>query len=91
MPEMDGAVFLEQVKGEHPDVVRILLTGYSDLDSTIAAINKGKIFSYIAKPWDNDDLKQTLHQALHVKLLGKESRRLEPLTQRQNEELKSFK
>jgi response regulator RpfG family c-di-GMP phosphodiesterase len=88
MPEMDGATFLERVKKSSPKTIRVLLTGYSDIDLTIDAINKGKIFSYITKPWDNEELRQALQQALHVKLLESERQRLELLTQQQNEELK---
>lgn len=84
MPEMDGATFLERVKMSSPKTIRVLLTGYSDIGLTIDAINKGKIFSYITKPWDNEELRQ----ALHVKLLESERQRLELLTQQQNEELK---
>src|SRR5688572_3801222 len=50
MPEMDGANFLQQVKARSPDTVRILLTGYADLASTVAAVNNGGIYRYIAKP-----------------------------------------
>ena len=73
-----------------PESVRVLLTGFSDIASTIAAINKGKIFSYITKPWDNDELKNTLKQAMHVKLLESERQRLELLTQQQNQELQDL-
>ena len=54
MPQMNGAEFLEQVYIRSPSTVRVLLTGYSEIESTIAAINKGQIFSYCTKPWDND-------------------------------------
>lgn len=50
MPGMGGAEFLEQVRRQWPDVVRILLTGYADMESTVAAINRGEIYRYIAKP-----------------------------------------
>ncbi len=90
MPEMDGAEFLEKSKEASPESVRVLLTGFSDIASTIAAINKGKIFSYITKPWDNDELKNTLKQAMHVKLLESERQRLELLTQQQNQELQDL-
>ena len=56
MPEMDGAQFLEKVFARWPEIKRILLTGYADISSTIAAVNRGKIWRYIAKPWDDDDL-----------------------------------
>jgi len=90
MPEMDGAQFLETVRERWPDVVRILLTGYADISSTIAAINKGQIFRYIAKPWDDADIEITIRQALERKQLERDKKRLEALTAKQNEELKAL-
>jgi putative nucleotidyltransferase with HDIG domain len=90
MPEMDGAQFLEQVAARWPNTVRILLTGYADIGSTVAAINKGGIWKYVSKPWDDNDLKQSVHIALERKRLVDENRRLEQLTQKQNEELREL-
>lgn len=90
MPNMDGAQFLEQVRRKWPDTVRILLTGYADVSSTIAAINKGEIYRYVAKPWNDDDIVLLVKQALELKNLEREKNRLEALTQRQNEELKEL-
>ncbi|MGE5622881.1 MAG: response regulator, partial [Bacillota bacterium] len=56
MPEMDGARFLEQVRRRWPDTIRILLTGYSDIQSIMDAINRGEIYRYITKPWDDNDI-----------------------------------
>ncbi|MBV1873331.1 MAG: response regulator [Gammaproteobacteria bacterium] len=88
MPVMTGAEFLEQVAIKHSTTIRILLTGYADIDSTIAAINQGKIHSYLSKPWDNEQFKNVLDQALHTKRLEDEHQRLQVLTQKQNEQLK---
>jgi len=90
MPEMDGAQFLEQVREKWPDITRILLTGYADISSTIAAINKGQIFRYISKPWDDGDILVTVSQALERKQLQRDKARLEALTAKQNEELKAL-
>ncbi|MDO9067319.1 MAG: response regulator, partial [Deltaproteobacteria bacterium] len=90
MPEMNGAQFLERVRAKWPDVVRILLTGYADVTSTIAAINKGEIYRYIAKPWDDNDIVLTVRHALERKNLELEKQRLEALTLKQNEELKDL-
>jgi response regulator RpfG family c-di-GMP phosphodiesterase len=57
MPEMDGATFLAATVNLCPDSRRILLTGYSDQESTVRAINEGQIHQYLAKPWSNDELK----------------------------------
>ncbi len=90
MPEMNGAEFLEQVYKEYPDTMRILLTGYSEISSTVDAINKGNIYKYISKPWEESDLKLTLRNALEQKSLEKERDRLIELTKKQNDELKEF-
>lgn len=69
MGEMSGAQMLAEIAASHPSTIRILLTGYSDLESTIAAVNQGKIHHYLEKPWDNDMLLNTLTQGLaHLKL-----------------------
>jgi response regulator RpfG family c-di-GMP phosphodiesterase len=90
MPEMDGARFLEQVRQRWPDTVRLLLTGHSDTGSIIQAINRGEIYRYITKPWDDDDIVLIVRQALERQALELERRRLEKLTRRQNEELRAL-
>ncbi|MES2069449.1 MAG: HD domain-containing phosphohydrolase [Pseudomonadota bacterium] len=88
MPVMDGAAFLEHVRSRWPDTIRLLLTGYADVQSIIEAINRGEIYRYITKPWDDHDIALVVRQALERKALETEKRRLEALTHRQNEELK---
>lgn len=56
MPGMNGVEFSSIIKGEYPDAIRMLLTGYTDLESVIAAINSGSIYRYMVKPWDPDEL-----------------------------------
>ena len=90
MPEMDGAKFLEQVRARWPGTTRILLTGYADVNSTIEAINRGEIFRYIAKPWDDNDLMLVVRDALERRRLQNENARLLVLTQAQNDELKEL-
>ncbi len=87
MPEMDGATFLRHVADRWPNVVRILLTGYADLTSTIDAINKGRIYGYFSKPWEDNDIRLAVQQAIEQKYLREERDRLLELTRRQNEEL----
>ncbi len=87
MPEMDGATFLKKTAEKWPDTMRILLTGYADLGSTIAAVNQGKIYSYISKPWEDHELTLAVQQALKLKQLEDEKTRLEALTHQQNEAL----
>jgi len=90
MPEMNGAQFLEQVRQRWPNTMRVLLTGFADVESTMAAINKGEIYRYIAKPWDDNDMLLLMKHALERKHLEQEKLRLELLTKQQNEELKSL-
>lgn len=90
MPGMGGAEVLEQVRLRSPETARILLTGYADISSTIDAINRGEIYRYISKPWNDDEILLTVRDALERKLLKAEKQRLEALTQRQNEELKEL-
>lgn len=88
MPEMDGAQLLEQVRLHDPSIMRVLLTGYADIASTIAAINRGEIHRYLAKPWDDEDLRLVVRDALERRALGRRNAELVALTHQQNEALK---
>jgi response regulator RpfG family c-di-GMP phosphodiesterase len=90
MPEMNGAQFLEKVRIASPESIRILLTGFADISSTIDAINKGQIYRYISKPWEDNDITTSVRHALEQKQLALEKIRLEALTKNQNEELKDL-
>ncbi|RZT11350.1 Response regulator c-di-GMP phosphodiesterase, RpfG family, contains REC and HD-GYP domains [Duganella sp. CF402] len=90
MPEMNGAQFLAQVRQRWPDTVRLLLTGYSDIQSIQDAINNGEIYRYITKPWEDGDMLLLVRHALERRQLEQDKQRLEALTQRQNEELKAL-
>ncbi|MCX2480328.1 response regulator [Pedobacter sp. MC2016-15] len=63
MPEMTGVDFLEKVLEKFPDPMRILLTGYADMNAVVDAVNKGKIFHYLAKPWNEEELDMTIKRA----------------------------
>jgi response regulator RpfG family c-di-GMP phosphodiesterase len=88
MPEMNGAQFLAQVRQRWPDTMRLLLTGYSDIQSIQDAINCGEIYRYITKPWEDGDILLVVRHALERRELEHEKARLEALTRRQNDELK---
>lgn len=88
MPGMDGAEFLKISAQRWPNVKRILLTGYADINSAIMAINEGKIDYYISKPWKNDEIISIVNNALTNKKLHDENRELQKLLARQNDELK---
>ncbi|WP_051906387.1 EAL domain-containing protein [Methylomarinum vadi] len=90
MPQMNGAEFLERVAERWPDTVRILLTGYADMEAIIAAVNKGKILSYCHKPWDGDELKALVAKGLAQKRLLEERAQLFAIIDRQNEWLKKL-
>lgn len=90
MPEMDGVRFLEQVRARWPDTVRLLLTGHADVGAIIDAINRGEIYRYITKPWDDNDIVLLVRHALERRALEREKQRLEALALRQNEELKAL-
>ena len=64
MPIKTGVEFLKESIALYPDAVRILLTGYTDVDSIIAAINSGEVYRYITKPWDPADLALTIDKAI---------------------------
>jgi two-component system response regulator HupR/HoxA len=63
MPEMTGAEFLEQASSVAPRSIRIMLTGYTDMDALIQAVNAGHIYQYVAKPWESDDLRTHVQRA----------------------------
>ncbi len=63
MPEMTGVEFLEKVIEIDPEPMRILLTGYADMTAVVDAVNKGKIYHYLAKPWNEEELDMTINRA----------------------------
>jgi two-component system, sensor histidine kinase and response regulator len=88
MPEMTGVEFLEKAKDVCPLSTRILLTGYTDVESVIGAINRGNIYRYVAKPWDPDDLRLTLRQANEAFQLKNELEQKNVALAKSNDELK---
>lgn len=90
MPGMDGATLLAEVQKHWPTTMRILLTGYADISTTIRAINQGQIYRYISKPWVDDELRLTIQQALAYQHSERERIRLESLAQEQNQRLQDL-
>jgi response regulator RpfG family c-di-GMP phosphodiesterase len=90
MPEMSGVDFLSSVRDRHNDVVRMMLTGYTDMTIAVEAINKGEIFRLITKPWNDDELKATLRQAFDHHDLKAEIKRLNQITREQNFKLQDM-
>lgn len=88
MPGLSGAEVLKASIALAPNAVRVLLTGYSDIASTVKAVNEGEIFRYLAKPWDDAFLLQVLHDGLERKALEQERDALLTLTEQQNGQLR---
>lgn len=76
MPNMTGVQFLESILDKYPDPMRILLTGYADLNAVIDAVNKGKIFHYLTKPWNEEELDMTIQRAYDIYKLRKDEKEL---------------
>ena len=76
MPVMTGIEFLESIIPKYPDPIRILLTGYADINAVIDAINKGQVYRYIQKPWMDEDLRINIEKAFEIYMLRKENREL---------------
>ncbi len=66
MPQMRGADLLREVRARSPNTMRILLTGYSELDAVVASVNEGEIFRFIQKPWDAQEMRDTVRQASDI-------------------------
>jgi CheY-like chemotaxis protein len=84
MPNMSGVEFVTEVCKRHPSTVRMILTGFSDMDAIIQAINDGHVYAYIAKPWEPDQLKQLMKRAVEHHQLTVENERLVASLQRAN-------
>jgi signal transduction histidine kinase len=76
MPKVSGVEFLKQVMSTHPDAVRILITAYTDLDVVIQAINTGNVYRYVSKPYNEDEVRNTIRQAIEHYYLVRERERL---------------
>ena len=87
MPAMNGAQFLEKAKKLYPDAIRYLLTGYSDMEAVIQAVNEGEIHRYLTKPWNDEDLLLHVRQSLEHYELIFENQQLTALTLSQNKKL----
>jgi len=94
MPEMTGTEFLAQIKDRYPDIIRLVFTGYADVRAVIDAINDGNVYRYITKPWEPEDLKAVIAQAMEQHQLLADRKRLmaelkeaNDSLQRANEEL----
>lgn len=87
MPEMTGVEFLSRVKESYPDTVRIVLSGYTELNSVTDAINRGAIYKFLTKPWDDDLLRANVEEAFVRYEMQMEIVRLSKEVREANEEL----
>ncbi len=90
MPSMSGSELLEKIATSYPDSYRILLTGYADIESTVNAVNKGKVNRYLHKPWDNNELINAIEEGLEKVRLKYENINLQKLIKKQNRSLKEL-
>lgn len=87
MPGMTGTEFLEKAASISPDTVRIVLSGYADLATITDAINRGHIYKFLMKPWDDEELKVTIRECLELARLKRANKDLEKELRERNEEL----
>jgi len=90
MPFMSGVEFLSKAKQKNPAALRIMLTGHADLKAVLDAIDKGEVYRFLLKPWDDEELKIAIKQALDFYHLQKENKVLAQTVKRQNVILKEL-
>lgn len=73
MPKVTGIEFFESIVETHPDPIRILITGYTDINAVVDAINRGQVYKYLTKPWNENDIKNFIEKAHEVYKLRKEN------------------
>ena len=91
MPEVSGVEVLEYLTQNHPEIVKIVLTGYTDMSALVDSINKGQVFKYISKPWEPDELREAIHAAVEKFERHNKYSRLEAQLMDANEELKRLR
>lgn len=90
MPEKTGVQFFSEIKDSHPGPMRILLTGYSNLQAVVSAINVGEVYRYLTKPWKADEMRAVIDQAIEVFDLRKENEKLLEDLRRTNGQLEFY-
>ncbi len=83
MPQMTGLEFLKRCRLLYPDVGRVVLTGQAEMETVIGAINDGEVFRFLRKPWDDDEVRLTVHLAIQHVRLERENARLLKLLEHQ--------
>ena len=90
MPMMTGIEFLESILPVYPDTIRILLTGFADINAVMDAINRGQVYKYLVKPWHNEELKMYIQNALEIYHLRRENKELAQKLKLANIELENL-
>jgi two-component system, probable response regulator PhcQ len=90
MPSMTGLELMREVRTLYPDTLRIILTGYADLEMAISAINEGEIYRFLTKPWDQVELQVTVRLGFDRLLLERENRRLLATVKRQSDFIRAL-
>ncbi len=90
MPEETGVQFLQSIIPIYPEPIRMLLTGYSDIEAVIDSINKGQVFKYITKSWNDQELEININNAYEVFRLRKENKELVERLRKANEQLEFY-
>lgn len=84
MPFMNGVEFLSKAKEKDPSALRIMLTGHADLQSVLDAIDKGQVYRFLLKPWDDEELRMSIKHAIDFHRLQKENKALAQTVKKQN-------
>ncbi len=90
MPEISGVEFFELTITDYPDAVRVLVTGYADIEAVIDAINKGQVYRYVTKPWDENDLRICIENSFDRYFSKIEIKRKNAELQELNDQLQKF-
>jgi len=91
MPEMDGVKFLAELKHLQPEAMRMIISGYTDLEALLGAINDASIYRFISKPWNDYELMVTVEQALSYRAMMAENRHLANQVREQQQKLDNQK
>lgn len=90
MPAMTGIEFLESIIPIYPDTIRILLTGFSDVNAVMDAINRGQVYKYLVKPWADEELRMYVQNAIEIYHLRRENRDLSKKLEIANKQLENI-
>lgn len=90
MPQLNGNDFLQYLKDKYPNILRIMLTAYADVSTTVDAINKSEVFRFLTKPWNDEELKKTILGALEYTDLKRRNEELSKVIWGKNRELNAL-